>query len=131
VGLHLLLLCVAAFLPGGMVVKLGGALLIPLHLAARWPRLAPRIVRDRDGVWAIPALGLANLRLGPRTRYTTLWIRLSLVTPERARDIVLLVDQFDDEVWRALQAWLRGAGGAGRPTSARPGASARGSGNLR
>jgi hypothetical protein len=112
-----------------VIVRACAALLVPLHAAARWPRPAPRVVRYRDGAWAVPALGLAGLRLGPRTRFTTLWVRLSLVAMERPLDIVLAVDQVDAEAWRVLQAALRSA--RGRASGDPAAASARGSANLR
>jgi len=127
IALHLLLLGVAAYIPGPMAMKLCGALLVPLHAAARWPSAPPRVVCYRDGAWAVPELGLAGLRLGGRTRYTTLWVRLSLVASTRALDIVLLVDQLDVHAWRRLQVSLRS--GADRAAVA-PG-SPRGSAKLR
>lgn len=125
----MLLLGVAAYAPGPVIVKVCAVLLVLLHAAARVPRAAPRVVCYRDGAWAVPALGLSGLRLGPRTRFTTLWVRLSLVAAKRPLDIVLVVDQLDAGVWRVLQAALRAAtGGAAAGTRA---ASARGSANLR
>jgi len=120
---------VAPTIPGPTIVKLCAALLVAAHAAARYPPAPPRVVGDGDGRWAIPALGLAGLRLGPRTRYTTLWVRLSLVASARTLDIVLVVDQVDAQAWRMLQVSLRRGIGAG--ATVRDAGSARGSADLR
>jgi hypothetical protein len=86
---------------------LGSVALLAVHAVVRRPRAAPRLVCRSDGRWAVPALGLAGLTLGRRTRYTTLWVRLSFVGPPRSLDIVLLADQVDPESWRKLQTHLR------------------------
>jgi hypothetical protein len=128
-GLHLLLLAVAPFVPGPTIVQVCAAFAALVHAALRYPRATPRIVRDGDGLWALPELGLTGLSLGPRTRYTTIWVRLSLVAPTRAVDIVLVVDQLEPEAWRVLQVLLRRGIGAG--ATAREAASARGPTDLR
>ena len=110
-------------------MKVCAAIAALVHAAVRFPRATPRIVRDGEGLWALPELGLTGLRLGPRTRYTTIWVRLSLVAPTRTLDIVLLVDQLEPEAWRALQVLLRRGIGAG--ATARDAASALGPTDLR
>ena len=111
------------------IVKICAALCVSIHAVARYPQTPPRIVRSRGGEWAVPERGLTGLRLGPRTRYTTLWMRLSLGGALETVDVVLLVDQVGREDWRALQALLRRGEGAG--AAAGPGRSARRPSDLR
>jgi hypothetical protein len=128
-ALHLLLLATTLCLHGPRLATIGGIALIATHAVARYPRTAPRIVLTPDGVWSIPELGLACASLDPRTRYTTFWVRLSLVAARRRVDVVLLFDQLEPEVWRGLQVLLRR--GAGTDGARRTGGFRRGSSDLR
>jgi hypothetical protein len=71
------------------------------------------LLLDGSGLWHVPERGLAGLAVGPRTRYTAFWVRLSLEGLGCGLDILLLADQLDAESWRALQARLRRWPGAG------------------
>jgi hypothetical protein len=128
-ALHLLLLAAVPCLHAPLPAAVCGVLLVAAHAVLRYPRPAPRIVRGSDGAWSVPELGLAGLKLGPRTRYTTLWVRLSLTAPRRTFELVLLVDQLEPQAWRALQVLLRR--GAGTDGPRRPGSFPRGSRDLR
>jgi hypothetical protein len=86
----------------------GLALLILLvHAIALAPERAPRLVYRSDGRAAVPEIGLDDLVLGPRTQYARGWVRFDLRGAGRALDILLLADQVEPEVWRALQVELR------------------------
>ena len=76
------------------------------HAFAFRPKSAPRVVWLGEGRVALPELGLDDLRLGPRSRHSALWIRLDVRGAGRAIDILLLADQLDPTVWRTLRAEL-------------------------
>ncbi len=93
-------------LPAGAAGAL--AALLAAHGIARRPfAQPPEVWVDGAGLWSLPQQALRGLTLGPRTRYTTLWIALSLVGARRRVELILLADQFDAETWRQLQVWLR------------------------
>jgi hypothetical protein len=76
------------------------------HAVVRRPPPAPRVILQ-DGIAELPDAGLVDLTVGPGSRYTWWWIHLRLRSADRRVDVVLLVDQLDEETWRALQAELR------------------------
>lgn len=76
------------------------------HAVAFRPKPTPRLVWLGEGRIALPDLGLDDLRLGPRSRHSALWIRLDARGAGRAVDILLLADQLDSSVWRTLRAEL-------------------------
>jgi len=97
--------CVALGAPWPIrVIALG---FVAAHALARRPPPAPRVILGADGRVSLPDRGLADLELGPRTRYTTLWIRLDLRAPGRTLYILLVADQLDESSWRAALSELR------------------------
>jgi hypothetical protein len=113
-ALHLLGLATLCALGISSLVLACGGLLLALHSLVRYPiGAADELARGSDGLWSVPALGLAGLAIGRRTRYTTLWVRLELVGASRRLDILLLADQLGPESWRVLQVILRRTGSAG------------------
>jgi hypothetical protein len=106
IALHGVVLAAFVLLGAPWPLK-GLALLATLaHAVVFRPKPTPRLVWRGDGRVALPELGFDALRLGPRTRHSALWIRLDLRGAGRALDILLLVDQLDDIVWRTLRAEL-------------------------
>ena len=102
------------------IVGAAAALLVAVHAWRRRPVAPPPgLLLDGSGLWHVPERGLAGLALGPRTRYTAFWVRLSLESQGSGLDILLLADQLDAESWRALQARLRRGFGAGDPATGR------------
>ena len=65
---------------------------------------------NRSGFWALPASGLASLRLGSATAYGSWWADLELVGPSGTRRLLLCRDQLTGPDWRALELALRRAG---------------------
>jgi hypothetical protein len=75
----------------------------------RPPEPAPIII-GCDGLWALPAEELYDMRLGERTVCSGAWVRLHLTRgPATNRRVLLLADQFDREDWRRLQVSVREA----------------------
>ncbi len=113
IALHLLVAASIPWLGLNAAAAAGLAALIGAHGIVRRPFLEPpELWIDGAGLWSLPQLALVGLALGPRTRYTTLWIELSLVSARRRIDLMLLADQFDAETWRQLQVRLRRSHGA-------------------
>jgi hypothetical protein len=108
IAAHLLAAAAFALLGAPWTLKAVALLGLAVHAVARRPEPARRVVYRRDGRIAVPDLGLEGLFLGPRTRFTTLWVRLDLRGAARPLDLLLLASQVDRESWRALQAELRG-----------------------
>ena len=77
------------------------------HAIWRFPRLMPFLVHRSEGDWAVPGLCRAGLRLGADTRAGGWWIRLELTDGGCRLRWLLLRDQLDPEVWRALQREVR------------------------
>jgi hypothetical protein len=78
-----------------------------LHARIRRPQWPALLVRDRDGVWALPDRGLTGLIVAPGSRFCQWWVYLVLSDGRSFRRVLLLRDQFDSETWRRLQAALR------------------------
>ena len=104
--LHGVVVAAFALLGAPWLVKCLGLLATLAHALAFRPRRTPRLVWRGDGRVALPERGLENLRLGPRTRHSGLWIRLDLRGAARPVDILLLVDQLDPVLWRTIRANL-------------------------
>lgn len=105
-------LLLATVLPFGwppwLVVAAGAAVLT--HAVWRRPSATcPELVVRPGGLWSIPAEGLDQVSIGPRTRYTRYWVRLELRGTTGSRVLVLTRDQLDPAAWRKLQAALRRA----------------------
>jgi hypothetical protein len=105
VSLHVVLLAALPLLGAPWLPKAAAALAALAHAIVFRPRRTPRLV-FRAGEVAVPELGLEDLALGRRTRHCGLWIRLDLRGAGRALDILLLADQVDPILWRALRAEL-------------------------
>jgi hypothetical protein len=120
VALHALAVAGIPWLGLDSFAAVGLALLLGAHALVR-RRFAPppELLLDAAGFWSVPALGLAGLTVGPDTRYTTFWVRLSLVGVGGGLDILLLADQLDAESWRTLQVRLRRGSAVGGSFAAR------------
>jgi len=105
--LHALLAASLLLLGAPWLLKGLGLVTVLVRAVALAPGPTLRIVYRSDGRVALPDLGLDDLVLGPRTRYTTSWVRFDLRGGPAAVDILLTADQVDPGVWRALQAELR------------------------
>ncbi len=68
-------------------------------------------MRNRNGLWALPASGRTGLSLHPQTRYGTWWAELRLVGADRVYRRLLCRDQLRAEKWRLLQLTLHRASG--------------------
>jgi hypothetical protein len=87
---------------------LTAVLAIAAHAVLRRPAAAcPDVVVGPGGLWSVPAEGLAEAALGPRTRYTQYWVRLEVQAATGSRILVLTRDQLDAGAWRELQSALR------------------------
>ena len=84
--------------------------LLPAHAYLRRPRLPELIVRNRNGLWALPESGRTALSLSTASRYGTWWAELHLVGAGRAYRRLLCRDQLAAEDWRILQLALRHPG---------------------
>ncbi len=104
-ALHGVVLAALALLAGPWLLRAPAALAALGHSIAFRPRRTPRLVFSAGRV-AVPELELEDFALGRRTRHCGLWIRLDLRGPGRALDILLLPDQVDAVLWRALRAEL-------------------------
>jgi hypothetical protein len=107
VAVHALVIAAIVVLGAPWVPKALALLIALVHAIALAPERTPRVIYRSGGRVAVPELGLDELTLGPRTRYTTGWIRFDLRGGGRALDILLLADQVEPAIWRALQAELR------------------------
>lgn len=94
-------------LPVGASAK--ALLLVALAAHAWWRRPArpARVVRSREGFWALPDARCAGLRLDTATRFGVWWAELHLVGGRARARVLLLKDQLSPEAWRQLQAALR------------------------
>lgn len=80
---------------------------LAVHWAARRPHPPPVVIGSRAGPWALPELGLYNLRLSHRTIRANWWVLLRLQGGGvRERAVLLLVDQLPPGDWRDLQIAL-------------------------
>jgi len=77
------------------------------HAWWRVPPLAPLLIKRRNGSWAAPELGRTELRPLADTSYGLWWVRLILADARGTVRWLLLRDQLDPAVWRALQVSLR------------------------
>jgi hypothetical protein len=113
----------SAFVVLGAPWPLKGAALLAIaaHAIARVPKPTPRLVLRSDGRAELPDNGLRDLHIGPRSRFTSWWVRLELRGAGRVVDVVLLADQLEQGTWRKLQAELR----RGRPGDVLPSARSR------
>ena len=116
--LHVAVLAALALLGAPWLLKALVAIAALAHSIVLRPRRTPRLVLSAGRV-AVPELGLENLALGLRTRHCGLWVRLDLRGAGRALDILLLADQVDPTIWRALRAELARLGQEG-PASGNP-----------
>ena len=118
------------------VVALGGPamvtaalfMVLAAHAVIGFPRVPTPLVCAPNGVWALPELGMAGLRLARGTGWGSDWVELALVGPGGRRRVLLLCDQLAAEDWRRLQVAVREAelGAAGfaappRSDDSRPG----------
>ena len=106
-ALHTLAVAAVVVLGAPWLLKGLALLCVLVHAIALPPERAPRIVYRSDGRIELPELGLDDLTLGPRTRYTASWVRFDLRGKERALLVLLLADQIAPEAWRRLQTALR------------------------
>jgi hypothetical protein len=110
------LLGTAAFVGVAWWLKALAGFAVVVHGVVRRPAATPTpILVAEDGSCCVPALEAGWLVPGPRTRLAAHWLRLSLVGGERARDILLCVDQVDAASWARLNARLRRRPAAGTP----------------
>jgi hypothetical protein len=108
IALHALVAAALALLGAPWLLKGLALLVLLVHAIALAPERAGRVVIRRDGRVTLPELGLDDLALGPRTLFTTHWVRLDLRGSGGAFDILLLADQVDPVAWHTLQVELRG-----------------------
>jgi hypothetical protein len=110
---HALVAAALAALGAPWLLKGLALLVLLVHAIALAPERARRVVLRRDGRVTLPELGLDELTLGPRTLFTTRWVRLDLRGAGGALDILLLADQVDPVAWHTLQVALRGVRASG------------------
>lgn len=98
-----------ALLVAAAAQPIGAALLagVLLHAVLRAPARPVTLVRDADGTWAVPALGLGKLRATRGSCCTTFCVRLVLTGPRGRCHVLLVRDQLDEQDWRSLQACVR------------------------
>ena len=124
-ALQLVVLGCAALVLGAppyvKVLACGAALALGL---VTWPRPPPELVYTTARDWAVPALDLEHLRLGPGTAYTRHWALLELVGGAGIRRELIWADELDRIGWRRLQLLLREPtvpASRGNRAAARPG----------
>jgi hypothetical protein len=108
VALHALLFAAAVLIGWSVWLKGAAAVAAVVHCVARWPAVPVSLllVAD-DGAFHVPALAPVWLVPGPRSRLAVWWLRLSLLCPSGAYDILLCIDQIDAESWSRVNARLR------------------------
>lgn len=106
-GLHLVLGLTAALIcpwPALTAAAAGG---LGIHAFKRRPRASPLVVYSDGGLWGLPAEGLFELKLSPKTRYGPFWVELVFDNPVAPR-VLLVRDQLEGPAWRRLQLALGG-----------------------
>lgn len=94
-------------LPTAWTTKVGLLLVLAGHGMLRRPAPPERIVRNRNGLWALPESGQTGLSLSASSRYGTWWAELHLIRAGWAYRCLLCRDQLAAGQWRKLQLALR------------------------
>ena len=105
--MHVLAALGVLALPVSAVSKAAVLAAVAGHACLRRPRRPPAMVRNRNGLWALPESGHTGLRLDRASRYGSWWAELRLVGAGRAFRCLLCRDQIRRRDWRLLQLELR------------------------
>ena len=105
-AVHAIAIAGVLALPCGAIVRGVSVVAILIHGWLRRPASAGTIVVTADGLWALPDLGLTELRVTGATCWSRGWADLRLRGEAGERAILLLEDQLRREDWCRLQARL-------------------------
>lgn len=107
IAIHALAAVGVLYWPVAWASKAGLILVIGAHAYLRRPVRPELIVRNRNGLWALPESGQSALRLSPASRFGPWWVELRLAGAGRSHRRLLCRDQLSVEDWRDLQLALR------------------------
>ena len=106
-AIHALAALGVLYWPVAWSAKTGLLFVVGAHAYLRRPSPPEIIVRNRNGLWALPDAWQTALRLSRTSRFGAWWAELHLAGSDRTHRRLLCRDQVAARDWRRLQLALR------------------------